>query len=86
MILWPLLGIAITVTGRHGLVRMYAASSFFVFLMVYVHFTVGQLGFLASGPMSADPAAGASLHNGLVMMLCFLGPYFMLKDAQDAAM
>lgn len=83
MILWPLLGIAITVTGRRGLVRGYAAFSFFVFLWVYVHFTVGQLGFLAGGPMSAVPAAGASLHNGLVMMLCFLGPYFMLKDAQD---
>lgn len=82
MILWPLLGIGITMSGNTGLVRKYAAASFFVFLFVHVHFTIGQLGFLAGGPGSAGPAAGASLHNHLVMMLCFLGPYFMLKDAQ----
>lgn len=84
MIVWPLVGVAITITGQRALVRQYAAASFFVFLAVYVHFTVGQLGFLAGAEGSAGPAAGASLHNGLVMMLCFLGPYFMLKDAEEA--
>lgn len=83
MLFWPLLGVAITLTGRRALVRKYAAMSFFVFLAVHVHFTVGQLGFLAGGPMSAGPAAGASLHNGLVMMMAFLGPYFMLKEAGE---
>lgn len=79
MIVWPLLGVAITFTGRRGLVRTYAAASFFVFLAVHVHYTIGQLGFLG-GP---GPAAGASMHNGLVMMMAFLGPYFMLKDVQE---
>ncbi len=84
MVAWPLVGIAISLSGRHQIVRQYAAMSFFVFLAVYVHYTIGQFGFLAAAPGAAGPAAGASMHNGLVMMISFLGPYFMLKQAQEA--
>ncbi len=86
MILWPSLGIFISASGRSHAVRPYSVMSFFIFLAVYVHYTIGQLGFLASGPDAAGPAAGASLHNGLVMMITFLGPYFMLKQAQEEAL
>lgn len=84
MLIWPLLAIGISVSRNTGLVRKYAAASFFAFLFVHVHFIIGQLGFLAGRSGSAAPAVGASQHNSVVFMACFLGPYFKLKDAEEA--
>lgn len=85
MFVWPLLGIGICFTNNKPLVRKYAYCSFFVFLYVWVHYTIGQLGYIANNPVpSAIPAAGGATHNHLVMMVCFLGPYFMLKQAQES--
>lgn len=83
MLIWPLLGIALVMSGKLGMVRKYVFCSFLPFLWIYVNYTVGQMGFLAKAKTSAGPAAGASMHNGLVLMVCFLGPYFMRKAAQE---
>eukprot|EP00171_Calliarthron_tuberculosum_P021497 IDg21497t1 len=84
MIVWPLVGIFISITNKVSVVRKYAAASFVVFAFVWVHYTIGQLGFLAvEEKQSNGPAAGAALHNHLTMMVAFLGPYFMLKQAQE---
>lgn len=84
MIVWPLFGILISFTNNVSVARKYAVASFVVFAFVWVHYTIGQLGFLAATPgMTAGPAAGATLHNHLTLMVAFLGPYFMLKQAQE---
>ena len=38
-----------------------------------------------AGDPAAVPAAGAALHNHLTMMVAFLGPYFMVKQSEEAA-
>ncbi len=84
MLVWALAGVAISIMGRRSLIRSYIIASFVVFLFVYVHYTIGQLGFIAGNPAQpAVPAAGGAMHNHLVMMVCFLGPYFMWKQTQD---
>jgi len=84
MVLWSLIGIAISLSNNKPVVRKYVVASFFVFLFVHVHYTIGQLGFIAANPApSAVPAAGAALHNHLTFMVCFLGPYFMLKACNE---
>lgn len=84
MIIWPLIGIFISVTNRLGLIRKYVVASFFVFIFVHVHYTIGQLGYISGNPAPPPaPAAGAALHNHLIFMLTFLGPYFMLKQEAE---
>lgn len=83
MLVWAMAGVGISILGQKSLIRNYIIASFPVFLFVFVHYTIGQLGFIAMPKMSAGPAAGAAMHNHLVMMLCFLGPYFMWKQTQD---
>ncbi len=85
MIAWPLIGIAISALERYSMFRKYAVGSFFVFGFVWIHYTIGQLGFIAGNPEpSAGSAAGGALHNHLSMMLCFLPVYFMWKQAEEA--
>ncbi len=80
MVVWPLVGIAITLFDLLDVVRDYVCASFVVFLFVHVSFTVGQLGLIADNPAPpGNAAAGAALHSHLVFMLCFLPPYFMFK-------
>lgn len=84
MLVWALAGVGISIMGQRTLIRNYIIASFPVFLFVLVHYTIGQLGFIAKNPVPpAVPAAGAAMHNHLVMMVCFLGPYFMWKQTQD---
>lgn len=84
MLIWPLVGVFIVLFRMRRMVRPYAAVSFFVFVLIHVHFTIGQMGFLADGPGSAGPAARGALGNGLVFVLGFLGPFFMLKEVEEA--
>lgn len=84
MMFWSLGGIAICAMKNKAAIRKYAVGSFFVFLFVQVHYTIGQLGFIAANPApSAVPAAGAALHNHLTFMVSFLGPYFMIKATNE---
>lgn len=80
MFVWPLVGILISLKNKTEVVRKYIICSFIVWLIVYVHYTIGQLGFIANFRTSAVPATGASMHNHLTVMMCFLGPYYMLKQ------
>lgn len=82
--LWSLGGIVISAMKNKAVVRKYAIASFFVFMFVHIHYTIGQLGFIAKNPAPpAVPAAGAAMHNHLAFMLAFLGPYFMLKATNE---
>ena len=85
IIVWALFGIIISSTNNILILPKYTLGSFFVFIFVWAHFTIGQLGFIAGNPApSAVPAAGAAMHNHLAMMLAFLPVYFMWKHAHEA--
>ncbi len=84
MIVWPLFGIVISLMNRASTVKKYALCSFFVFVFVWGHYTIGQLGYIAGNPApSAVPAAGGAMHNHLAMMLTFLPVYFMWKQCEE---
>ena len=85
VIVRALFGIIISSTNSFLILPEYMLGSFFVFIFVWAHFTIGQLGFIAGNPApSAVPAAGAAMHNHLTMMLAFLPVYFMWKHAHEA--
>lgn len=76
MMLWPLIGMGISITNRHSVVKAYITATIPVFLFVFLNYTIVQLGIIGA-------VAGASKHHGLLFMLMFLGPYFMLKQTED---
>lgn len=85
MTVWPFVGIALSVTGKWGAVRRYSLASCFVWILVYINYTLLQFGFMAGNP--AEPGnvgVGAGMHNHLTMMLAFLPCYFMNKAAVEA--
>lgn len=84
MVLWPLVGIALAVTGKVRAIKKYTFASFFVFLVVYANYVLIQFGFMSGNPAPpANVANGAGMHNHLTMMLAFLGPYFLNKYATE---
>lgn len=86
MTTWAGIGIGMSVTGKLGLLDMYVVVSFLVFVAVYVHFTVGQLGFQPGETESAARAVMALGSGAPVMILCFMGPYFMSKQEEEEEM
>lgn len=82
MIVWPMFGIAISMT-KVTMVRDYVIGSFFVFMIVQIYFSVGQLGLIAANantvPAGSTEAYGG-INNSLVFMVCLLGPYFMFQE------
>lgn len=57
----------------------YFVTSFTVFVVALVNFGIGQFGTFADARMSGAVA----LHNGLVFMITFLGPYFVFQASRD---
>lgn len=84
MVVWPLFGIAISST-KITMIRDYVIGSFFVFLIVQIYFTIGQLGLIPGNAISdGSTQAFGGINNSLVFMACLLGPYFMFQELKAA--
>lgn len=86
MTTWAGIGIVMSITGKLQLIDMYVALSFLVFVAVYVHFTVGQLGFFASDKDSAVRAVLALGSGAPAMILSFMPVYMMTKQEEEEEM
>jgi len=67
------------------MIRDYVIGSFFVFLIVQIYFTIGQLGLIPGNAISdGSTQAFGGINNSLVFMACLLGPYFMFQELKAA--
>ncbi|CDF37233.1 unnamed protein product [Chondrus crispus] len=75
MIALGVMGILIAGAGK-GVPKFYFVTVALVYVFAFLNFGMAQFGKLGS-PESPPPAGSVALHNGLVFMVVFLGPYFV---------
>lgn len=71
MMLWGIMGIAFGMTSMK-VPDLYYIGTAVVFVFNFMNFGIVQLSLLPEPPVAA-----VALHNGLVFMVVFLGPYFV---------
>lgn len=83
MLLWAAFGIMLALSNRPA-PSFYFVATFFVYLLAYLNFTIGQLGTMEVPLRGPSPFGGpTALHGGLVFMVVFLGPYFVHQAGKD---
>lgn len=81
MIALGVMGILIAGAGK-GVPKFYFVTVALVYVFAFLNFGMAQFGKLG-GPDQAPPAGAVALHNGLVFMVVFLGPYFVNIAANE---
>ncbi len=78
MFVWGLIGMGMSITKKLKGARAFVAATGVVYVVMYLNYSILQLGLIPSGPVGA-----ASLHAGLVFLTVFIGPYFLLKQSEE---
>lgn len=77
MFVWGIVGIIAAISKTAS--PLYYAGTGIVYLLALMNYGIAQFGTFAAG----ETGGSIALHNGLVFMVVFLGPYFVIKSAKE---
>lgn len=80
LLIWGLAGAGMGVTEKAPI--WYYFGSTFTFLIAFLNFGIAQFGTFLT-PANAPVSAPIAMHNGLVFVVVWLGPYFVKKNEES---